>query len=58
MTGVTLKTSLLGTNPVGLPKTKMPEEHSKVNQKNYSIAAPVPSAAFRVVFTTGYLSYE
>ena len=53
-TRVNLRTSLLGTNPVGLPKTKMPEEHSKVNHKNYSIAALVLGMTFEVE----YWSYE
>ena len=53
-TGVNLRTSLLGTNPVGLPKTKMSEEHSSVNHKNYSIATLVLSMTFEVE----YWSYE
>ena len=28
-TGVTLRANLLGTDPVGLPKTKMPKEYPK-----------------------------
>ena len=53
-TGVTLRASLLGTNPVGLPKTKMSEEHSRVNHKNYSIAVLV----LNITFEVEYWSYE
>ena len=51
---MSFRTELLGTNPVGLPKTKMSEEHSRVNHKNYSIAALVLSVTFEVE----YWSYE
>ena len=44
---VTLRASLLGTNPIGLPKMKMPKKHSSVNHKDYSIAAPMLSVTLR-----------
>ena len=53
-TGVNLRTSLLGTNPVGMPKMKVSEEHSRVNHKNYSIATLVLGMTFEVE----YWSYE